>query len=85
MYKKLLAISKGFNRRFPEGNDPYRVITRLLEESGELAEQVNLFEGDGVKREKHGEPDRAHLAKEVRDVLLCAIQVAQYYPSNQSW
>jgi NTP pyrophosphatase (non-canonical NTP hydrolase) len=32
-----------------------------------------------VKNQKHGEPDKAKLAKEVQDVLRCALQIAQYY------
>lgn len=37
MYEKLLAITHGLNRRFPDGNHPFQIMTRLLEESGELA------------------------------------------------
>jgi len=74
-----MAISAGFSRWFPDGNGPFQIMTRLLEECGELAEQVNHFEGTGVKREKHGEPDKAKLAKKVQDVLGCALQIAQYY------
>jgi NTP pyrophosphatase (non-canonical NTP hydrolase) len=54
-------------------------MTRLLEECGELAEQVNHFEGRGVKHEKYGAPDKAKLAKEVQDAMRCALQIAQYY------
>ena len=79
MLDNLWAISKGLSRRFPDGNTPFQTLTRLLEECGELAAQVNQFEGMGVKREKHGEPDRAHLAKEIRDVMVCALQIALHY------
>jgi NTP pyrophosphatase (non-canonical NTP hydrolase) len=51
----------------------------LLEESGELAKEINHFEGSGVKREKHGEPNKDHLAKEVQDVLRAALQIALHY------
>lgn len=77
--EKLLAINRGLNRKFPKGNDPFQIMTRLLEECGELAQQVNHFEDSGVKREKHGQPDRAKLAKEVQGVLCCALQITQYY------
>jgi NTP pyrophosphatase (non-canonical NTP hydrolase) len=77
--EKLYAISRGLIRRFPNGNDPFQIATRLLEECGELAKEINHFEGAGIKREKYGEPDKAHLAKEVMDVLRCALQVALYY------
>jgi NTP pyrophosphatase (non-canonical NTP hydrolase) len=76
---KLVAISAGYMRRFPEGNDPFQILARLLEECGELAQQVHHFEDCGVKRAKHGEPDREHLAKEVRDVLTTALQLAHHY------
>ena len=79
MIEKLMAINRGLDRRFPNGRDPFQVMTRLLEECGELAQQVNHFEKSGVKRQKHGPPDRAKLAKEVQDVLRCALQVVQYY------
>jgi NTP pyrophosphatase (non-canonical NTP hydrolase) len=74
-----LQVARGFQHRFPAGNDPFQIMTRLLEECGELAQQVNHFEGCGVKRQKHGEPDRAHLAKEVQQVIGAALQVALYY------
>ena len=77
--ERIYKINQGLNRRFPDGNDPFQIITRLAEECGELAAQVNHFECSGVKREKHGEPDRARLAKEVMDVLRCALQIAMYY------
>ena len=76
---KLIAITRGYARRFPEGDDPFQMMTRLLEECGELAQQVNHFESSGVKREKHGEPDKAALAKEVKNVLTRTLRVAQYY------
>ena len=58
-------------------------LSENLEECGELAEQVNHFEGTGVKRQKHGEPDKAKLAKEVLDVLHCTLQIAQHYGVEQ--
>jgi len=76
---KLYVITLGLNRRFPEGNEPFKMMTRLLEESGELAKEINHFEGTGIKRQKYGEPDKNHLAKEVMDVLRCAVQVAIHY------
>lgn len=76
---KLYPITHGLNRRFPNGNDPFQMMTRLLEESGELAQMVNHFEGTGIKREKYGEPDKSKLAKEIMDLLRCTLQIASYY------
>lgn len=77
--EKLYAITHGLNRRFPDGNDPFQIMTRLLEEGGELAQMVNHFEGRGIKNEKYGKPDKAKLAKEVMDLLRCALQIAIRY------
>ncbi len=79
MLDKLLPITKGLNRRFADGNEPFQIATRLLEECGELAKEINHFEGKGIKRQKYGEPDKAHLAKEVQDVIRAALQIALYY------
>lgn len=79
MLDQIRQINQGLDKRFPEGRDPFQIMTRLAEECGELAAQVNHFEGSGVKRLKHGEPDKTKLAKEVMDVLRCALQVAAYY------
>ena len=76
---KLIAITGGYAHRFPEGDEPFQIMTRLLEECGELAQQVNHFESSGVKRAKHGEPDRAALANEIKQTIVGALRVAQYY------
>ncbi len=77
-FDKLFFIVDNLNQRFGKDN-PFQIITRLAEETGELAEQVNHFENVGVKREKHGEPDKEKLAKEVQDVIRCALQLAVHY------
>jgi NTP pyrophosphatase (non-canonical NTP hydrolase) len=79
MYEQLIQISKGLNDLYPKGNEPFQIITRLCEESGELAKMVNHFEGSGMKNEKYGKPNKVALAKEIQDVLRSALQVALYY------
>ena len=80
---ELRAVTRGLSRRFPRGNDPFQIMTCLLEESGELAQQVNHFEDSGIKREKYGEPDRARLANELKGVLINVLRVAQYYGAEE--
>lgn len=79
IYEKLLFVVDHLEKRFPNGNSPFQIITRLAEETGELASAVNHFEAVGIKREKRGEPDPKELAKEVQDVMRCALQIARYY------
>jgi NTP pyrophosphatase (non-canonical NTP hydrolase) len=79
MIEAVTAINQGLARKFLGGHNPFQIMTRLLEEAGELAQQVNHFENSGVKRDKHGEPDRARMAQEVKGVLLTLFQVVDYY------
>lgn len=92
-YQKLVESAKALNAKYPNGNDPFQIISRLCEEAGELAKEVNHFEGTGIKNEKYGEPDREHLAGEVKNVIWAALQVVEYYSLhtefeeslNRSW
>ncbi|MCP4755341.1 MAG: hypothetical protein GY866_31135 [Proteobacteria bacterium] len=83
MIEKLKALSVGLTRWFPNGNNPYQIMTCLLEECGELAQQINHFEGSGIKKEKYGEPNREHLAKEIKGVLSCVFRLIDYYGIEQ--
>ena len=78
MYR-IKTINQALRQRYPNGENPFQMVTRLAEECGELAAQVNHFEGSGIKRQKLGEPDPRKLAKEVQDVIRCALQIATYY------
>ena len=42
--EKLKQLAMGMNHRFPEGNDAFQITTRLLEECGEVAKEVNRLE-----------------------------------------
>lgn len=77
--KDFYLLAKGTNARFPEGNTPFQITTRLLEECGEVAAEVNLWEGSGIKRAKHGAPKKENLAGEIRQAAIALFQLALYY------
>ena len=53
-----IRVTEGLNARFqPNGDDPFRIVTRLAEECGEVATEVNHFERQGVKVARFGEPE----------------------------
>lgn len=79
MLNKLIVMSKGMNARFPGGNAPYEIMTRLLEECGEVASEVNHLENSGTKVLRHGQPSEEKLAGEIRDALNALMQLAIYY------
>ena len=78
-FEKIELINIDLDRLFPAGNDPFQIMARLLEEAGELAEQVHIFEQSGVKMKKHGPPDPHKIAKEIQDVIGCALQIGRFY------
>jgi len=77
--EKLYLLAKGYTARFPDGNTPYQIVTRLLEECGEVASKVNHFENSGIKMQKYGEPSKDALAGEIKQALSALLQLAQYY------
>jgi len=80
---KLFELARLYTRQFPEGNEPYQIVTRILEECGEVATEVNHFEKSGVKMEKMGEPSKDSLAGEIKQAINALIQLAQYYEVEQ--
>lgn len=79
LIQKLYQIDEALEKRFSGNRDPYRILARLMEESGELADQVHLWEDIGRKRASGRRPDEMELAKEIKQVLLAALDLARYY------
>ncbi len=77
--KNLYKVARGHTKRFPNGNDPYKITVRILEECGEVASEVNHFENSGLKVKKYGVVTKQKLADEVKQALCCLIQLVQYY------
>ena len=81
--EKLYLLAMGYTNRFPNGNQPYQITTRILEECGEVASEVNHFEKSGIKSQKHGEPSKQHMADEIKQAVNALIQLAVYYGVEQ--
>ena len=77
--KELYKMAYGYMKRFPNGVEPYQMVSRLLEECGEVASEVNLWEDSGIKRQKHGTPRKEDLAGEIKQSLAALMQIAIYY------
>jgi len=77
--KKLQQLAEGMNNRFPEGNQAFQIVTRILEECGEVAKEVNRLERSGTKVLRHGDGTKEDLATEIKDALHALMQLAIYY------
>lgn len=83
MIDKLYKIAEALNTKFPDGNEPFMIVTRLAEECGEVAAEVNHIERKGMKVARYGEPDRMAFAKELQQVMRAALQLAIYYDMQE--
>lgn len=79
MLNELKTLAEGMNKRFPEGNQAYQITTRLLEECGEVAKEVNRFENSGTKTLRHGKGSKEDLASEIKDAMNALMQLALFY------
>ncbi|MCL2461284.1 MAG: hypothetical protein FWF44_01345 [Defluviitaleaceae bacterium] len=77
--EKLYRVAQGYRKRYPKGDEPFQMVTRLLEECGEVASEVNLWEGSGIKRRKRGVPCKEDLAGEIKQAMAALLQIADYY------
>ncbi len=77
--EKLKLLAEGMNRRFPKGNHAFQITTRILEECGEVAKEVNRLENSGTKVLRHGTGTREDLAGEIKDVMNALMQLAIFY------
>ena len=75
----LYEVTDLYNARFPDGNDPFRILSRLSEELGEIAAEVNHLERTGAKVVKRGIPEPKKLGYEIVDLLHNALALARYY------
>jgi NTP pyrophosphatase (non-canonical NTP hydrolase) len=76
--EKIPILADALHQRF-SGREPFQIVTRLLEECGELAQEVSHFEGSETKLAKYGVPSKENFAKEVLDVLRLVFQIVQHY------
>lgn len=77
--ENLKKLAEGMNHRFPEGNEAFQITTRILEECGEVAKEVNRLKKSGTKVFRHGNGTKEDLAGEIKDAMNALMQLAIYY------
>lgn len=81
--ERFYKMAEASNKRFPNGVEPYQMATRLLEECGEVAAEINLWEDSLLKRQKHGAPKKENIANEIRQAMVELVKIAKYYHVEQ--
>ncbi|MBX7267776.1 hypothetical protein KIF24_18175 [Micromonospora sp. Llam7] len=72
----LVDTARTLAARYPQDTGAFVRLAKLTEETGEVAAQINIWAGTGLKREEHGEFDPRELAAELSDVLRSAVSIA---------
>ena len=76
LFSLLVATSQQLTVKYPKKYGAYERVAQLAEETGEVAEQINIWAGTGLKRQKHGEFNPHNLALELADVMRVAVGIA---------
>ncbi len=76
VFSLLVATAQLLTVWYPKKLGAFERVVQLAEETGEVAEQINIWAGTGRKREKHGEFDPQDLAAELADVMRVAAGIA---------
>ena len=76
--EKLYKLVQGYQTLFPDDVNPYEVMTRLTEKSGELATEILKWERED-KRQRSGEPKKEIMAKKIQQALASLTQIVIYY------
>lgn len=76
LFALLVATSQMITAKYPKRHGAFERVVHLAEETGEVAEQVNIWAGTGLKRQKHGAFDSRNLATELSDVVRVAAGIA---------
>lgn len=81
---RLYAIVDRYARRYPEQHHGAGYLTRLIEERGEVAVEVQRLEGIPGKVAKHGPGSVEDLASEVEDLLHTLLGLVRVYSAEDA-
>lgn len=76
---KIQQVAKAQTRRFPSGNEPYKIGCRILEEAGETIQQLNHYDRWGVSTGENSKEGKENIVKETYQVFIALYQLMQYF------
>jgi len=77
--EKILKVAEAQTKRFPNGNDPFKIVSRLLEESGEVAWELNHYDRKGISLECKNKDGKREIMCEMYQVMISLCHLLQYY------
>jgi NTP pyrophosphatase (non-canonical NTP hydrolase) len=79
LIEKVFTVAKAQSNRFPEGDYPFNIVSRLLEEGGEVAWELNHYARKGISIDRFNPDGKRELVYETYQVMIALCQLMQYF------
>lgn len=76
---KISLVAQAQTKRFPNGDEPFKIVSRLLEESGEVSWELNHYERKNISFMRNCRDNKENLVTETYQVMIALNQLLQYY------
>lgn len=76
---KISLVAQAQTKRFPNGDEPFKIVSRLLEESGEVSWELNHYERNNISLMRNCRDNKENLITETYQVMIALNQLLQYY------
>jgi len=76
---KISIVAQALTKRFPNGDEPFKIVSRLLEESGEVSWELNHYERKNISLMRNCRDNKENLVTETYQVMIALNQLLQYY------
>lgn len=76
---KISLVAQAQTKRFPNGDEPFKIVSRLLEESGEVSWELNHYERKNICIEQNCKENKENLVAETYQVMIALNQLLQYF------
>lgn len=76
---KISLVAQAQTKRFPNGDEPFKIVSRLLEESGEVSWELNHYERKNISLMRNCRDNKENLVTETYQVMIALNQLLQYY------
>ena len=82
---KVQRVAEAQTKRFPEGNDPFKIGCRIAEEVGEVIWELNHYERKNIPLAKNCAEGKDELVKETYQVFIALNQLLQYFDLSSAF
>lgn len=79
LLNKILLVAEAQSRRFPKGDEPFQITSRLLEECGEVAWELNHYPRKNISIERNSKDNKGNLVTETYQAMTVLGQLLQYF------